>query len=398
MKKRILVCSAVISIFASVLSGCGQEKTSATITYNETIAIDEAVEEKLNLADYSLEYNFDTDAQTNFPWSCFAESDAGYYYWGDVGYLMFCDKTSGVSVPLCNRPDCEHNTSDCNAYFEVDYASDRYVVSMLMYYDGAVYIQGFDDQGYVNLYKVAADGSSREKCMSLFKVDTEDLEDFYRSLNICIHRGYVYYIDNDESMPALRRMKLGSSSTEVIFQTSGERPNLYRIQAYGDYVFFQGGNFTDDTYLEMNGGIWAYNTLTNEVKLVKDDAISSFSIVDNIIYYATETGVSAYSLETRQDTEIAESEAYPLMFADERYLYIYTVGGAGLTLSVYTREGEKVCTISDSNIYNFYNGNSEYLFGKWCITEENGSIETGVARLLIDDIAGGNAKWEFIGS
>ena len=47
----------------------------------------------------------------------FVKGEGGYYYMdnGD-SYLMFFDEETQESYPLCALPNCQHNTTDCNAY------------------------------------------------------------------------------------------------------------------------------------------------------------------------------------------------------------------------------------------------------------------------------------------
>ncbi|MDO4544204.1 MAG: hypothetical protein Q4C01_06580 [Clostridia bacterium] len=40
----------------------------------------------------------------------------GYYYFGSSELLCYMDRESGYSTILCNRPECKHNSEDCNAY------------------------------------------------------------------------------------------------------------------------------------------------------------------------------------------------------------------------------------------------------------------------------------------
>ena len=66
-----------------------------------------------------------------FQSSCLDTPD-GFYY--PFGYLLyFCPKGGDCFVPLCGKPDCEHNDVNCNASLEAS-APDG-----MGYYDGVIY-------------------------------------------------------------------------------------------------------------------------------------------------------------------------------------------------------------------------------------------------------------------
>jgi hypothetical protein len=81
--------------------------------------------------------------------SLIACSDKGAYYEEDQK-LFFTDFLSGQSVPLCNKPNCAHNTSSCNAV-----------------YGGLVPLGEYDKKVYVwsehTLYASDLDGENRKK-------------------------------------------------------------------------------------------------------------------------------------------------------------------------------------------------------------------------------------------
>lgn len=45
----------------------------------------------------------------------FTETESGYYF-SSGDYFYYSDKDNVKFVKLCNKPDCMHNSSDCNAY------------------------------------------------------------------------------------------------------------------------------------------------------------------------------------------------------------------------------------------------------------------------------------------
>lgn len=91
-----------------------------------------------------------------------------YIVSGKDGYFLLCGNLIGYwdgkkehqALPLCNRPDCSHNTSDCVAYVQI-------LEPKLFYVDDSLYIFGQRQYNDVTkseafpFWKIAADGSSK---------------------------------------------------------------------------------------------------------------------------------------------------------------------------------------------------------------------------------------------
>lgn len=355
-------------------------------------------EEKLDLSNYSLEYKEGTDFQSFFLWNYAAKSENGCYFWNNVKHsIMFYDNTSKATIPLCNLPNCKHENYDtsCNSYFNKDNTGqDTFDTGNIQYYEGNLYITGCDTNSNANLYKVAKDGSTREISCKLYKYENiyknEDegyVESWFEPI-VCIHRGYAYCII-DESIPRIRKVKLNSKEEpQVVYETSGIRPILYRMEGYGDYIFFQTGNFTDESCVNVEGGIYAYNTVTETISLVKKDAISSYIIQDTMLYYSTDTTVNRYDLSSQKDEVFMEvKEAYPTVMADNKYIYITDDSGIS---TVYDKEKTKICTITSSKTMECIYGDDAYLFAKEYDEDGNVMLE------VIDksDLKSGKVEWK----
>ncbi len=353
------------------------------------------LEEKINLADYSLEYQADTDAQPWFAWTSVTSSENGYYLWGPgQGLMMFYDPAAGRLIPLCNRPDCLHNNSECNAFFNAFRSDgDQYARSYVQFYEGNLYVIALDEEDYVNLYKVSPDGSSCEKYMQLYRADLSRVTDGdsvsteFRSPYVCIHRGYVYFIINDEKQFKIRRIKLGTSDVEIIYEQPGERGNIYRMEAYGDYLFFQAGNFINEEYVEIEGGIYAYNIETGSIQLVKKDAIRTYIIADGVIYYSRDMDIYAFSLDSQEDNIVIKGAADMDDFsADESYIYILKEEA----LNVYNHKGELINQVED-DISGWSYGDGEYLFA-----EKYEGQERYILTMKVSQLEEENPTWNYM--
>lgn len=96
-----------------------------------------------------------TSSGTNFE-----VTESGVYVLCDMGYvrsyLLYADHGSDTFVKLCGRPDCEHTTLQCNAYFEN--ASG-------LYYDGSHLFVGEQMASIVKVYQLDLDGNNRTVVM-----------------------------------------------------------------------------------------------------------------------------------------------------------------------------------------------------------------------------------------
>ncbi len=414
---------SVMTIVTIMVTGCNTiENTTVTNTDSETADsettdsettdekeenkgkddykyISEYGEEKLDLDNYSLDYVFETDAQTGFIYSECTKSENGYYVWGKrENNLCFIDSQTLEMVPLCNRPDCSHMDSECNAYYKHGIGEEEfYDKNFIQYYDGYIYIVGTDNE-YENLYRVSLDGSTCEKYMSLYRIDLSpegnDSETVvsYSSPEVWIHRGYVYYLNRKEEYPKIRRMKLGSNEEEIVYETGGERPNVYRMMPHGDYLFFQTRNFTDDTITEIDGGIMAYNINTEKTILIKKGAISSYGIKDKTLYYYKNPDeVISYNLESSEEKTVCrfQMSAEIQLYGDK---YIYTHNFSRNSISVYDYDGKLLGSVEDDKLVMCSFGDDKYLLAGYSPSYG----VSGTVIISVDDIIAGKGKWKLL--
>lgn len=92
-------------------------------------------------------------------------------------FIMYMDKATGISGPLCGKPECLHNGSTCNAYVS------RYADGLCIYEGKLQWI----DNGTVT--RVNLDGTGRETMGMVHSSAYGNLS----NPTIAFHRGYVYY-------------------------------------------------------------------------------------------------------------------------------------------------------------------------------------------------------------
>lgn len=347
----------------------------------------------------AMDYNPYTDAQSFFTNSRVAKSEHGYYYWDSshMGFMMYYDIQSGQKVPLCNRPDCRHDDTDCNAWYPGIFGSQKgdvwYDTVYLYFYNDSLYLIGCDKEGYVNLYRVSEDGSSREVSTRLFRADfsSDDGSSMqqWQAPEVCIHRGYIYYIDPREKQPVLRRVKLGGTEPEMLYTVEdGKLPKIYRLKAYGNYLFFQSADSSKESSLASEG-LHVYNIKTGEIRLVKDGIIAPYNIADGMLYYySSDEGIHCCSLATAEDRLVVEKAPDMNFSTDGQNIYFFQEETG--VLEVYDVQGKFVSRIEDEYLVDGYCGcDLQYMFVIGS-TEEvkhgSASVEVPVGKVKLADL------------
>ena len=233
--------------------------------------------------------NYNNNGYTNI-----METEYGYYfnqgyfpdysnsvYRGSAGVmpdrlmnLKYFDKESGLSVPLCNNPECEHTGDDsCVSSYK-----NLHVINTVLYED-YLYVYGveqIDNEYKFNLYRVPPDGSSIDIVGTVFEdrqikdTGVYDRPNFVpqQYYYFIIHKGYAYlpyYFRDGESMygfkgGGLKRMDIDTGAMEDIYTLQmGNDAFPCNLYAIGDevYMYF---------VRNINSSYWmSYNNNTKEV-------------------------------------------------------------------------------------------------------------------------------------
>lgn len=333
MKKRTLAAFIAVGL---LLCGCSGKNNNDNNTNKD---IDNNVDNNINyvVGDYDFSYNEKTDSSVGYEWGYMSESHDGYYV-SLQNNLKFLDSKLENCVPLCSNPDCTHNTEECVSYI---YRNGITLSSSVYYNDGYVYETGVEEVENtgcdINLYRLKDDGTSFEKYMTLYRLEVND-DETPGYPEICIHRGYVYYVIPFQSTMKLQRMKLGSKEAETVYEMTGDRQNLYRIKAYGNHIFFQAGNFSADN-IDINASIFSYDIDTGKVEKVVENAVSYYGIGINRLYYSLDGGVQVYDFEKKTSEEfIGKIYEEQSMLVSDKYVTVYDKSN----MQVYDFTGKKV--------------------------------------------------------
>ena len=96
--------------------------------------------------------------------------------------IMYMDKATGISGPLCGKPECLHNDNSCNAYLS-------YGAFGLRVYDGKLYWLNQGGGLSSTIMQANLDGTGRETVATFQRSEYSSLANPFA----VIHRGYVYY-------------------------------------------------------------------------------------------------------------------------------------------------------------------------------------------------------------
>ncbi|MGN0551434.1 MAG: hypothetical protein ACI4I4_06290 [Acutalibacteraceae bacterium] len=328
------------------------------------------------LTGFSLEnFNIETDDQSFFGYyHQMASTENGYYYfggdWGD--FLYYFDKESKQAVPLCNKPDCEHNQNypDCNAYFDnIQY--ERYYG--IFYYNSSLYLLGGDGEYNCTglyLYKISSDGTKRE-CVRLLR----DFGSEFRSMKIefMMHKGKGYFVYSSDSKTELYSFDIEDKNSELvkIDEAEGAYPEFYRLIGCEDGISYQYFGYKDKDMKNFSGGIKIYLP-GNKPEMVVKDAVKPYTIANGNIYYETADGLKMYSLKTKTVSDVETKNNANSPNYDGNYFYLYDVTlDNEYTIYIYDKDMKFIDSVKAPG--SLYFGDENYFFG--CYDEDPDNLE-----------------------
>ena len=390
MKKILIIFLCVMLL----LPGCGGEEPVRTAPVIE-----------VNTAQDSPGYVFGEDCQQQWnSWSSTIGKKStvgvgGYYYCDEgsaLNMLFFHDDATGQTVPLCNRPDCDH-AEDCSA--RLNFATDY-----LHWYDGNLY--SLYNSGYnVVLQRISPDGAIRDDIGTVFTMMGSG-----GSVMAAFHRGYVYCIPIGQGLvnhsKKLYRMSLGGGEEAELVHTFDPviGGDAY-LRAYGNYLYILHQHYADKDANGYNGDLWRYDIHSGEMELVMEGMRRMFAVDGQYLYYDSDTQVIARNLETGKETVLLEPGIPVCLLHDGRYLYCDN--HMGLNITDAPEDARRTITIIDTETlevigtvdwerhtsYRLIGVADGALLGKqhWA---EDGSFYTCDLETVL---SGGEGVWEEIG-
>ena len=258
MRSISLICILMLIVLVCSCSSDKDRLSAQNRTSNEAVNTinadaDNAVN-KIELLQHNTQESHksavDCDRDFSRLMSNMAVSDEALYFadmnTSPLKRLIFIDRESGLSGPLCGKPECLHDSQDCNSFL----ANER--VLGLSYYDGKLYwlgaytnVKGMED-GY-HIFSIEPDGTKRELVRTISKrfddVPGGNTEVFF-------HRGYMFLCGEGSSevikdgypvnMVQIFAYSLKDPDNDILIENTepAEDGLSVRIQPYGDYLYY----------------------------------------------------------------------------------------------------------------------------------------------------------------
>lgn len=331
MKNKTLISILLLipfcCIFLSACTGSNITEQTEVSTDVTTTSVASNMPTGLTVTDYNHKANADTDfilGEDDQPFfiskmgMCISNGNGDYRFYRNA--LYFYDYNAGITVPLCNKPDCGHNVdvddSTCNAFFpEEKYFFDK----GYSYYDGSLYLmgQGNESKYSVSLYKISLDGASREEACKLFEVS-----DFNSIGVFTVHRGFAFWSLNTENGAQLYRMNLEDKRIECVFAVDKAAGYILRFIGAGDYLYFS-YSFAEDVNMEKWTGyicrLDIYSGKTEELVNTR----SCYAVLDNKLFYFKDNNIMCADVDGNNEVEFTEiPENSTLIVSDSENLYL----------------------------------------------------------------------------
>ena len=197
------------------------------------------------LPGYDSNTSFVQQASTCFGKALCQTEDTVYSCIGASGgtLIMYMDKATGISGPLCGKPECLHNSSSCNAYIA------RWTDGLSVY-DGKLY--WVDSRS--TIMRMNLDGTDRETVDQLAGGSFAHVK---QDPTVFFHRGYVYMIGTDhnvvvngeaKNMASIRAQSLdGKESFSILERTLDCRGSFCMAKAVGNdlYIMLYAFDYAD---------------------------------------------------------------------------------------------------------------------------------------------------------
>ncbi len=254
----------------------------------------------------------------------FIELDDIYYCILDC-MTYFSEKEKLEFYPLCNKPDCKHDNSNCNAYAG---AALGYWKEHLY---GAVLLEGEP-----RIFRMNLDGTEHTKIADLEQPvnPAGTAGGFYR---FYVHNGYMYYEVSNEGMNALFRTELETGKTERLLTDL-----LHGETQFSSTLRFNEQTFYFVLYDEGIRTLYCVDTTTLEALKVREWPLENrgWSVYGNIIYYyASDRAIFCeYDLTTGEEKTFSQQDYHGgAANYDDDYIYLTTwdddsFGNMGLSI------------------------------------------------------------------
>lgn len=355
----------IISACQSENSGNKEEATTPYSVADEIVNTKEIIPEHYGFvtdrSDFTevkenQNYNIETDCQYYDCYQIGNRDDEGitesvdaifiYERFLDDTIIYTFDKETEAIQYFCNKPECNHDSEECNAYF--------YKMKGCFYYEGYLYYilqeEIRDSQSVkngtieINMYRELIETQRREKVGTIANAVISSDEVYDYNIEGAVHRGYFYYVyEVGTGGESAKYYNNGSNSIYRVSLDDVENKeciaNLERngawqfvnMQGIGSYIYYMLPDY------EGMGEVYRFNTesLKSEAMSLGTIAAENFVIWNGYIYYKKDwrsNDIYKRNPDTGEETLFINTEKTGYehssnIHADENYLYVACYNG-----------------------------------------------------------------------
>lgn len=356
--KKLTIC---IILLAMLLTGCRQENAPQETRPTET--------EPVIVHDWSAEGSPIPVKRVGVVRAGLGHSDAavsptGVYYLYTIPnilgetppspVILYVDYGSDAVIKLCGRPDCTHDTKDCNAYVEGGkclsyYEGYLYVISEVMDFSG---IAGDNTEYIVKLLRMDPDGTNRVEIFDLQKFAKDNGCDY--ALCEMITDGYCLlqtYKWKDSPTGGLT----GSAQATYYYKLDGSMEQPEKVDAKGMILYNCGDVILTYHPSAENGGqfgsYWDWDPETDSLTYLTDHPGEPGWFGETEAYYFKDGAVRRLTYATGQEEVVIQTELqgdyYACCFPDCIVVVSNSVKDTSdKNLYIYNWDFEHVATVS----------------------------------------------------
>ena len=241
-------------------------------------------------------------------------------------YIYCLNLETGESYPLCSKPNCSHNTNECNAYKPqsgVCSYQDQLIVTDTSWRNAS----SWHTASYLR-----TDGSGGEEIGTFVDYDAKEYINGHIFTSLIAHRGYLYagysLYSKDEAISRFVRLPVSGGEPEILyekkqpFETSKRGTFTFSsIYGIGSKIYFQ----FRDTNINTSE-LYCYNTKNGKIsQLYKGECQwVSYLADDENWYWMTSKAVVRWNPETGEEHCLYTFTSDPL--ETQRWLRFYKDG------------------------------------------------------------------------
>ena len=212
-------------------------------------------------------------------------------------YIYCLNLETGESYPLCSKPNCSHNTNECNAYKPQ---------SMVGSYQDQLIVTN-DSWNIVSYLRT--DGSGGEEIGTFVDYDAKEYINGHHIGFPIAHRGYLYVgyslYSKDEAISRFVRLPVSGGEPEILY----EKTQPFETSKRGTFMFSSFYGIGSKVYFQFRDAnintseLYCYNTKNEKIsQLYKGECQwVSYLADDGNWYWMTSKAVVRWNPETGEE-------------------------------------------------------------------------------------------------